>query len=224
MCTGYPAEWWYSDELADQAEAVTVCSSCPVRETCARAALERGEPYGVWGGLTVRARERIAREEGYPRPGAARHGTRSCYVAGCRCVDCTRANAAYEHQRRVGKLGPRVEASAKEAPYELAPPTSLPLPATAGARFLVDVEAAELGLEDTCRSDETANELGRMVCRADAAGMSEADLRETLTAVGLSLRQAPALLTAARAAYGTLPAHGRRRVRQNAGSGCPRAV
>jgi WhiB family redox-sensing transcriptional regulator len=30
--------------------AKELCASCPIREACLSAALERGEPHGVWGG------------------------------------------------------------------------------------------------------------------------------------------------------------------------------
>ncbi len=42
-------------EARDQA-AKTVCARCPVREPCLRFALDANEPYGIWGGLTVKER------------------------------------------------------------------------------------------------------------------------------------------------------------------------
>ncbi|BAH50945.1 WhiB family transcriptional regulator [Rhodococcus opacus] len=33
-------------------QAQELCQGCPVRHECQRHALEVGEPYGVWGGLT----------------------------------------------------------------------------------------------------------------------------------------------------------------------------
>jgi WhiB family transcriptional regulator, redox-sensing transcriptional regulator len=30
--------------------AKELCATCPIREACRSAALERGEPHGVWGG------------------------------------------------------------------------------------------------------------------------------------------------------------------------------
>lgn len=213
---------WHSPNPGRQRRARAVCTGCPVRHECALAALESGEPHGLWGGLSVDDRRTIAATYGYPRPNAARHGTRSRYVAGCSCTACKRAHAHYEHQRRLGKG----EAQPEHTRYALtrgreesdgATPAAPTPPSSADARFLVDVEAAELGIEHTVSSDETLIELGRMVCRADAAGMSEADLRDVLTGAGLSLRQASALLTAARAAYGSQPAepaHARRRTRR----------
>lgn len=46
----------------DTAEAKKICKECPVRTECARAAqqleAETGERFGVWGGMSVRERER----------------------------------------------------------------------------------------------------------------------------------------------------------------------
>lgn len=53
--TGLPC--WTADpemffaEAPDSVEAAKqLCSSCPVRASCLAAAVERGEPWGVWGG------------------------------------------------------------------------------------------------------------------------------------------------------------------------------
>jgi hypothetical protein len=35
----------------------------------------------------------------------ARHGTRRCYVDGCRCDDCTESNRLYFRQRRASQSG-----------------------------------------------------------------------------------------------------------------------
>lgn len=37
--------------------AQDLCRRCPVRRECAGHALEMGEPYGVWGGVTETERE-----------------------------------------------------------------------------------------------------------------------------------------------------------------------
>ena len=39
--------------------AKAVCLDCPVLQKCRRHALQVGEPYGVWGGLTEREREGV---------------------------------------------------------------------------------------------------------------------------------------------------------------------
>lgn len=48
----------------DLAAAVAICRACPVQLECARHALETGERFGVWGGLTPHDREVLRRKEG----------------------------------------------------------------------------------------------------------------------------------------------------------------
>lgn len=80
-----------AEQAAQHALARLVCARCPVRHPCALEALQGGIGHGVWGGLTVADRRRIARKHGYPQPGAAQHGERSRYVAGCTDGDNGRA-------------------------------------------------------------------------------------------------------------------------------------
>ncbi len=44
---------FFSDDPIDLARARAICSRCTVRELCLRRALERQEPWGVWGGELV---------------------------------------------------------------------------------------------------------------------------------------------------------------------------
>jgi WhiB family transcriptional regulator, redox-sensing transcriptional regulator len=48
---------WFEDANSPLTRrAVEVCASCPVRHTCLAAALVYAEEFGVWGGVTARAR------------------------------------------------------------------------------------------------------------------------------------------------------------------------
>lgn len=41
---------FFSDEFVDVARAKVICSKCSSRVQCLQDALERSEPWGVWGG------------------------------------------------------------------------------------------------------------------------------------------------------------------------------
>lgn len=43
-------------------EARQICMGCPVRAECLADALSRNEPSGVWGGLSVRERNKLRRQ------------------------------------------------------------------------------------------------------------------------------------------------------------------
>jgi len=110
---------------AEYALARGVCAGCPVRLSCAVEALEHAIPDGMWGGLTPEDRRRVALRHGFPLPGAAQHGTRSLYVAGCRCRDCRHAHASYERARRAA-VRERAEAAARvPAPVWITAPDRL---------------------------------------------------------------------------------------------------
>ena len=49
-CRSYDAELWFAESPADVEYAKSLCGDCPVRATCLAGALERREPWGVWGG------------------------------------------------------------------------------------------------------------------------------------------------------------------------------
>jgi len=59
-----PPEITYKAEWARRVrEAVKVCCRCLVRTECLAYALDNGEPFGVWGGLTQRARNEVERSQ-----------------------------------------------------------------------------------------------------------------------------------------------------------------
>lgn len=43
-------ELWFAETPADVERAKALCVECPVRSLCLAGALERREPWGVWGG------------------------------------------------------------------------------------------------------------------------------------------------------------------------------
>ncbi len=48
-CSDAP-EQFFSEDPYELEQAKLVCRVCPVREDCLNGALERREPWGVWGG------------------------------------------------------------------------------------------------------------------------------------------------------------------------------
>lgn len=44
---------FFSDDVIDIARAKAICSKCALTTSCLAGALERGEPWGVWGGELV---------------------------------------------------------------------------------------------------------------------------------------------------------------------------
>ena len=49
-CQESDAELWFAQNPADVEFAKTLCGGCPARTECLAGALDRQEPWGVWGG------------------------------------------------------------------------------------------------------------------------------------------------------------------------------
>ena len=49
-CRTGDAELWFAESPADVEHAKALCIACPVQALCLDGALERREPWGVWGG------------------------------------------------------------------------------------------------------------------------------------------------------------------------------
>jgi len=62
------AALWFSDVPADLELAKAMCESCPLRVPCLAGAVERREPFGVWGGEIFEKGKVIAykRPRGHP--------------------------------------------------------------------------------------------------------------------------------------------------------------
>jgi WhiB family redox-sensing transcriptional regulator len=55
-CNDTAGNWtevFFSEDLYDIARAKHLCGTCPVKARCLDAAMERREPWGVWGGELV---------------------------------------------------------------------------------------------------------------------------------------------------------------------------
>ncbi len=67
-CRRVDPEVFFAESPADVESAKALCRDCPVREVCLAGALERREPWGVWGGELLVQGEVVARKRPRGRP------------------------------------------------------------------------------------------------------------------------------------------------------------
>ncbi|GAB3297203.1 WhiB family transcriptional regulator [Epidermidibacterium keratini] len=72
-CRQEDSDLWFADSPAGLEAAKALCAECPVRQQCLASALERREPWGVWGGEIFERGAVVARKRprGRPRKSAA---------------------------------------------------------------------------------------------------------------------------------------------------------
>jgi WhiB family redox-sensing transcriptional regulator len=59
---------WFADNPTDLERAKALCTDCPIRLQCLAAALERAEPWGVWGGEILERGSIVSRKRPRGRP------------------------------------------------------------------------------------------------------------------------------------------------------------
>lgn len=70
---GTLASLFFSEDLSEIGRAKAICGLCPASEDCLKAAVERREPWGVWGGeLLMNGRILAARKRRGRPPKVAR--------------------------------------------------------------------------------------------------------------------------------------------------------
>jgi WhiB family transcriptional regulator, redox-sensing transcriptional regulator len=67
-CRQVDPELFFAEVPADVEEAKALCRDCPIREACLAGALERREPWGVWGGELFVSGVVVARKRPRGRP------------------------------------------------------------------------------------------------------------------------------------------------------------
>ena len=65
---GVPTGIFFSEDLGDIAQAKRICAECPSLALCLEAAIERNDPWGVWGGQLFRKGRILANKRGRGRP------------------------------------------------------------------------------------------------------------------------------------------------------------
>lgn len=72
-CQSREPELWFAETPQGLEYAKSLCGDCPLRMMCLEGALERREPWGVWGGEIFEDGRVIAhkRPRGRPRKDAA---------------------------------------------------------------------------------------------------------------------------------------------------------
>lgn len=59
---------WFAENPLELERAKTLCTDCPIRRQCLAEALERQEPWGVWGGEIIDRGTVVARKRPRGRP------------------------------------------------------------------------------------------------------------------------------------------------------------
>jgi WhiB family transcriptional regulator, redox-sensing transcriptional regulator len=67
-CRSLDPDLWFSESPAELELAKSLCAKCPVRAECLAGAVERQEPWGVWGGEIFERGAVVARKRPRGRP------------------------------------------------------------------------------------------------------------------------------------------------------------
>lgn len=63
-CLGLDPDVFFPERGASTREAKEVCRGCVVRSECLDFAVNNGERFGIWGGLSERERRKVRRSRG----------------------------------------------------------------------------------------------------------------------------------------------------------------
>ena len=73
-CATQPPDTFFPSDGVGVEIAKRICEGCPVQEPCLEYALQNGEKFGIWGGMSERERRRIRRQRALARAAAAQAG------------------------------------------------------------------------------------------------------------------------------------------------------
>jgi WhiB family transcriptional regulator, redox-sensing transcriptional regulator len=80
-CRSGDADLWFAESPGELERAKTLCADCPVRAACLAGALEREEPWGVWGGEIFERGVVVPRKRPRGRPSKADLARDRAYAA-----------------------------------------------------------------------------------------------------------------------------------------------
>ena len=80
-CRSGDADLWFAESPAELEQAKTLCGDCPVRVACLTGALQREEPWGVWGGEIFERGVVVPRKRPRGRPSKADLARDAAYAA-----------------------------------------------------------------------------------------------------------------------------------------------
>ena len=80
-CRSGDADLWFAESPAELERAKALCGGCPVRAACLAGALEREEPWGVWGGEIFERGIVVPRKRPRGRPSKADLARDRAYAA-----------------------------------------------------------------------------------------------------------------------------------------------
>lgn len=67
-CRNEDPELWFAEQAPQMAEAKVLCGSCPLATACLQGAIDREEPWGVWGGEIIVDGKIVTQKRGRGRP------------------------------------------------------------------------------------------------------------------------------------------------------------
>ena len=67
-CRELDPELWFAESPSEVERAKALCRLCPLQQRCLAEALQRREPWGVWGGQLLAAGVVVAHKRGRGRP------------------------------------------------------------------------------------------------------------------------------------------------------------
>ena len=85
-CRSADADLWFAESPAELEHAKALCGGCPVRASCLAGALQREEPWGVWGGEIFERGAVVPRKRPRGRPSKADLARDRAYAAATAAV------------------------------------------------------------------------------------------------------------------------------------------